>query len=71
MNPQSNAGTESYQAVETNLEQLRPLLIHAKRNEDLRMMQKIISNPHNFDSSLTLFNDISQKIICCYINFHM
>jgi len=52
------AGTESYKAVETILEQLRPFLIHAKRKEDLRMVQKINSNPHNFDSSLT-FNDIS------------
>jgi len=40
------------------LEQLRPFLIHAKRKEDLRMIQKIISDPHNFNSSLT-FNDIS------------
>jgi len=50
INPQLYAGMESYKAVETILEQLRPFLIHAKRKEDLRMMQKIISNPHNFDS---------------------
>ena len=60
INPQLYAGMESYKAVETILEQLRPFLIHAKRKEDLRMMQKISSNPHNFDSSLT-FNDISQN----------
>jgi len=42
-----------YKAVETILKQLRPFLIHAKRKEDLRMIQKIISNPHNFDVSLT------------------
>ena len=58
MNPQLYAVMESYKAVETILEQLRLFLIHAKRKEDLRMIQKIISNPHNFDSSLT-FNDIS------------
>ena len=50
VNPQIYAGMESYRAVETILEQLRPFLIHAKRKEDLRMMQKIISNPHSFDS---------------------
>jgi len=60
VNPQLNAVMESHKAVETILEQLRLFLIHAKRKEDLRMMQKIISNPHNFDSSLT-FNDISQN----------
>ena len=53
-----HAGMESYKAVETILEQLRLFLICAKRKEDLRMMQKKNSNPHNFDSSLT-FNDIS------------
>ena len=58
MNPQLYAVMESYKAVETILEQLRPFLIHAKRKEDLRMIQKIISNPHNFDSSLA-FNDTS------------
>ena len=50
VNPQLYVVTESYKAVETILEQLRPFLIHAKRKEDLRMIQKIISNPHNFDS---------------------
>ena len=48
VNPQLYAVTESYKAVETILEQLRPFLIHAKRKEDLRMIQKIISNPHKF-----------------------
>jgi len=60
VNPQLYAVTESYKAVETFLEQLRPFLIHAKRIRNLRMIQKIISNPHNFDSSLT-FYDISQN----------
>ena len=60
VSPQLYAGMESYKAVETILEQLRPFLIHAKQKEDLRMMQKIVSNPHNFDSSLT-FNDINQN----------
>ena len=50
VNPQLYAVTESYKAVETILEQLRPFLIHAKRKEDLRIIQKIISIPHNFDS---------------------
>jgi len=57
---------ESYKAVETILEQLRPFLIHAKIKEDLRMMQKIIPSPHNFDSSLIL-----AEIICRYIDFHV
>ena len=47
MIPQLYAVTESYKAVETILEQLRLFLIHAKRKEDLRMIQKIISNPHH------------------------
>ena len=67
VNPQLYAVTESYKAVETILEQLRPLLIHAKRKEDLS--QKIISNPHNFDSQLDLM--ILAWIIHCYIIFHM
>ena len=50
VNPQLYAVTKSFKAVETILEQLRLFLIHAKRKEDLRMIQKIISNPHNFDS---------------------
>ena len=50
VNPQLYAVTESYKAVETILEQLRPFLIGAKRKEDLRMIQKIFSKPHNFDS---------------------
>ena len=43
VNPQLYAVTESYKAVEAILEQLRPFLIHAKRKEDLRMIQKINS----------------------------
>ena len=58
MNPQLYAVTESYKAVETIWEQLRLFLIHAKRKEGLRIIEKIISHPHNFDSSLT-FNDSS------------
>ena len=42
--------SQDHKAVETILEQLRPFLIHAKGKEDLRMIQKIIPNPHNFDS---------------------
>jgi len=60
MNPELYARKESYKAVESILEQLRLFLIYAKRKEDIRMMQKLIFNPHNFDSSLT-FNDISQN----------
>jgi len=56
--------------VETTLEQLRPLLIHAKRKEDLRMMQKILSNPHNFDSSLT-FHDISLNFLSLHRFSHV
>ena len=44
---------ESYKAVETIWEQLRLLLICVKRKEDLKVIHKIISNPHNFDSSLS------------------
>jgi len=57
VNPQLHAVTESYKAVETILEQLRSFLICAKRKKDLRMMQEIISNPHNF--LWMTFNDIS------------
>jgi len=56
---------ESYKAVETISEQLRPFLIQSKRKEGLRVIQKIISNPHNFDSSLT-FNDISLNYLLLY-----
>ena len=50
VNPQLYAVMQSCKAVETILEQLRMFLILAKRKEDLRMIQKIISNLHNFDS---------------------
>ena len=50
VNPQLYAVMESYKTVETLLKQLRPFLICAKRKEDLRMIQKIISHPHNFDT---------------------
>jgi len=70
VNPQLYAGMESYKVVETILEQLRPFLIHAKRKEDLRMMQKIISKPHNFDSSLT-FNDINQNHLLLHCFSHV
>jgi len=35
-----HAGMESYKAVEMILEQLRPFLVHAKRKDKLRIMQK-------------------------------
>jgi len=67
VNPKLHAVMESYRAVETILEQLRPFLIHAKRKEDLRMLQKIISDPHNFDSSLTLDDIILNHLLLHWI----
>ena len=50
VNPQLYAVMNIYKAVETILEQLRPFLICAKRKKEVRMIQKIVSNAHNFDS---------------------
>jgi len=59
VSPKLDAGMESYKAVETILKQLRQFLIHAKRKEDLRMMQKNLSNPHNL--IVAWLNDIKQN----------
>ena len=47
------AAMKSYKAIETIWEQLRPLLIHNKKKVGMRVIKKIIFNPHNFYSSLT------------------